>query len=77
MEKKFRRAYIDYDNFTDDYVLAITKVTQSDEFGKFEDIDEDEIVRYGEFASIDEAKDFLKKNYRVKELYINDIKAEL
>lgn len=77
MEKRFRRAYIDYERFRDGYVLAITKVTQSDEFGKFEDIDEDEIIRYGIFVSIDEAKDFLKKHYRVKELYINDEKAEL
>ncbi len=80
MTKKFKRGYINkgwwnsIENkwIDNEYSITITKVTQSDEFGKFEDIDEDEINGFGGYKSVDEALQELK-NYKVKEI-INEVK---
>ena len=80
MTKKFKRGYINkgwWNSLTNkwvdnEYSITITKVTQSDEFGKFEDIDEDEINSFGGYKSVDEALKELK-NYKVKEI-INEVK---
>ncbi len=80
MKKKFKRGYINkgwWNSLTNkwidnEYSITITKVIQSDEFGKFEDIDEDEISSFGGYKSVDEALQELK-NYKVKEI-INEVK---
>lgn len=79
MIKKFKKGYITkgwWNTLTNKYIeneyaITITKVIQSDEFGKFEDIDEDEIISYGGYKNIEEAKSELLKIHKVKEIEID------
>ena len=78
MTRKFKRGYIQKGWFNaltnkyakDEYAVSISKVIQSDEFGKFEDVDEDEIRAFGGFKTIEEAKEFLNKEFKCKEIEI-------
>ena len=73
MTKKFKRGYIEkYDN--GGYQIIIAKVIQSDEFGKFEDIDEDEINRFYGYETISECFDDLKNYFKCKEI-ISEVNA--
>lgn len=78
MIRKFKRGYIQKgwlnaltNKYVDDeYSVSISKVTQSDEFGKFEDVDEDEIRAFGGFKTIEEAREFLIKEFKCKEIEV-------
>lgn len=71
MVKTFKRGYIEK-GWNNDYVAVITKVTQSDEYGKFEDIDEDEINRFGGYETENQALEDLKNFFKVKEILDSD-----
>ena len=60
MTKKFKRAYIEYNEWNNTYSVAITKVTVEEDFGERHEIDEDEVKRIGGFDSIDEAREYIK-----------------
>jgi len=78
MIRKFKRGYILkgwFDTTTNRFIqnefsVHITKVEQSDEFGKFEDIDEDEIKAFGGFRTVEEAKEFLVSEFKCKEVEV-------
>lgn len=55
----------------DEYAVQVSKVTQNDDFGKWEDEDEDEIKSVGGFKTIEEAEEYLKKECKVKEIVRN------
>lgn len=70
MERKFKRGYIEkgwdnpitYRRIPNEYSITITKVIQTDDYGKWEDEDEDEIEQVGGFKTRQEAIDELIKN---------------
>lgn len=67
MVKKFKRGYIEKD-YRGGYLAIVTKVEQSDEFGKWEDIDEDEQNRYSGYNTIEAAEKDLKEYFKCKEI---------
>lgn len=75
MKRTIKRGYIEkgwWDSTTNrwidnEYSITITKVKQIDDYGKWEDDDEDEIASYGGYVSIEEAMEDLKQN-KVKEI---------
>lgn len=71
MERKFKRGYVEK-GYRGDYVAIITKVTQSNEYGTWEDIDEDEQNRYGGYISESDAIKDLKEFFKVKEICDKD-----
>ena len=71
MIKTFKRGYVEKD-WNNKYVAVIVKVTQSDEYGKFEDIDEDEIKRFGGYETESQALEDLKNFFKVKEILGSD-----
>lgn len=79
MTRKFKRGYIEKGWFNtmigrlvkDEYAIQVSKVTQNDDFGKWQDEDEDEIKSIGGFKTIEEAEECLKKEFKVKEIIRN------
>lgn len=70
MIRKFRRGYVEKD--INGYTVVISKVTQSDDFGTWEDEDEEELRRYSGYHSKAEATEDLKNHFRVKEIIIEE-----
>lgn len=77
MKRTFKRGYIEkgwwnslLNKFIEDeYSITITRVTQSDEFGKFEDIDEDEINGFGGYKDEYSAFAELIEEFKCREIY--------
>lgn len=70
MTKSFKRGYIEREK--SEYVVAITKVTQNDNYGKWEDEDEDEINRFCGYDTKESAIEDLKYYFKVKEILDED-----
>ena len=76
MTRKFKRGYIEkgwYDTSThryidNEYSINIAKVVQTDDYGKWQDEDEDEIKSFGGYKTEQEAIQELEKE-GIKELY--------
>lgn len=77
MKRTFKRGYIEkgwwnslLNKFIEnEYSITITRVTQSDEFGKFEDIDEDEINAFGGYKDEYSAFAELIEEFKCREIY--------
>ena len=68
MERKFIRGYIENDDWEKGkYIIRIARVTQSNDFGEWEDIDEDELRCFSGYPTIYEAKQDLRM-YKCKEV---------
>ena len=71
MTRKFRRGYFEQDITSNDWTISISNIIQNNDFGKWEDEDEDELKTFGGYSTKEEAIEDLK-NMRIKELIDND-----
>lgn len=67
MTRKYKRGYVEK-GFNNGFVAVITRVTQTNDFGKWEDEDEDEINRFGDYTTEEEAIKVLKEYFKCKEI---------
>lgn len=71
MKRSFKRGYAE-PGYNGDFVAVVTRVKQSDDFGKWEDEDEDEIDRYSGYNTLAEAIKDLQEFFKVKEILNKD-----
>lgn len=74
MTRKFKRGYVEK-GWRNDWSITITKVIQTNDYGKWEDEDEEEINSFCGYKTEEEAIEDLKTYYKVKEILDEDYKV--